>query len=84
MKKPISKSASETPKASSPSGTSKKTDDTVNPPISKFSYILDFVRKRTPEETRQALIRAGIINEDGTLTDHYMPKAKKKAKKKDA
>lgn len=35
---------------------------------------------RTPEQTRLALIRAGIYNEDGTLTPHYQPRPKTKKK----
>lgn len=84
MKKPTSKSASVTPKASSPSGTSSKTVGTAKRPRSqptgKFAFILDVIAKRTPEETLQALIRAGIYNEDGTLTPHYQPRPKAKNK----
>ena len=52
-------------------------------PVSKFAYILDLVRKQTPEETKQILIEAGIITETGELTPHYQHKPKKaKAKRK--
>ena len=40
----------------------------------KFKFILDKAKKRTPEETKQSLIKAGIITEDGKLTDHYKQK----------
>ncbi len=38
------------------------------------------ISKRTPEETVRGLIRAGIYNEDGTLTPHYQPRPKPKKK----
>ena len=87
MKKPTSKSASATPKVSSPSGTSGKTVGTEgNPqlePTGKFAYALIAAQKRTPEETVRELIRIGVYNEDGTLTPHYQRgiKAKKKPAK---
>ena len=44
---------------------------------------MDKVRKKTPAETRLALIRAGIVTESGELTEHYKPKPKpRKSKKK--
>lgn len=38
-------------------------------------------KKKTPEQARRAMIEAGIITEAGTLTPHYKPKLKLKAKK---
>jgi len=81
VKKPTSKSASESQTASSPSGTSKKTVVTESKIESKFQFILDLIQKQTPEETRQSLVRAGIITESGELTSHYKPRPKTKKKK---
>lgn len=87
MKKPTSKFASATRRTSLPSGTSAKTGVTVETPppepTGKFAYALIALRKQTPEERRLLMIRAGIINEDGTLTPHYQrgTKAKKKPAK---
>ena len=84
MKKPTSKSASGTRKVSLPSGTSGKTDATEgNPqfePTGKFAEFFAEALKRTPEESRLLMIRAGIHNEDGTLTPHYQPRPKAKKK----
>lgn len=83
VKKPIFKSVSVTPKASSPSGTSAKTAVTASKslpkPASKLDSILARAKKRTPAQSRLVLIRAGIITEDGKLTAKY--KVKSKAKK---
>ncbi len=88
MKKRTSKSASETPKASSPSGTSAKTVATESQPASKypgkFGFVLEKVLKMTPEEGLRSMIQAGIYTEDGELTPHYQRGAKAKAKKKSA
>jgi len=46
----------------------------------KFGFILDRAKKRTPQQTRQALIRIGVLSEDGKLTAHYQPLAKAKRK----
>ena len=35
---------------------------------------------RTPKETRQLLVRSGVIDEAGELTDHYKPKPRRKPK----
>ena len=51
-------------------------------PTGKFAYALIAAMKRTPEETFRELVRIGIYNEDGTLTEHYQPRPK--AKKKSA
>ena len=72
-----SKSASEIREASSPSGTSSKTDATGG----KFGFIVEHIRKRTPEETVQALKRIGVLTEDGELTDHYKQPGMKKSPK---
>jgi len=37
----------------------------------KFQYIIDHMEKMTPEETKQSLIRAGILTEDGQLAEKY-------------
>jgi hypothetical protein len=41
-------------------------------------------KERTPEQARQALIRAGIVTESGELTEHYKvkPKSTRKSKSK--
>jgi hypothetical protein len=80
MKKRTSKSASATRRTSSRSGTSDPMADTEKaaPEITITSRvtrtlqsIVEEVEKMTPEEFRQSLVRAGIANEDGTLTDKY-------------
>lgn len=81
MKKHTSKSASETPTTSSRSGTSAKTAVTGKKPTSasaqsRFGYILAKAKKRTPEQARLAMIRAGIVTESGELTEHYRVKPK--------
>ena len=77
VKKRTSKSASATPKASSQSGTSEKTGATegtkVPKPPGKFDFMLARLESQTTEDTRKALIRAGIITETGELTEHYKP-----------
>ena len=81
MKKRTYKSASASPKTSSQSGTSAKTVATGSQP-SKFGFILDRVREKTPEQVRAALTRLGIVTPEGTLTTHYKakkPKPKKRA-----
>lgn len=47
-------------------------------PASKFAFIITRIRSRTSEQTRQSLIKAGIITESGELTAHYKPKVKAK------
>ncbi len=50
--------------------------------MGKFDYVLERLKKMTPEESRQALIRAGIIDPDGELADHYCTKKQLCEKKK--
>src|SRR5205823_4409103 len=77
MKKRTSKSASATPQTSSPSGTSAQTDATANNPpkkyrgVGKFAYLVEELNKTTPEEVLQDLIRIGVYDEDGNLTEKY-------------
>ena len=74
VKPHTSKSASATPNASSPSGTSAPMDGTASP----FQFILDRVLTRTPAQTRRALIAAGILTSRGELTAHYKQTKKKR------
>ena len=81
MKKLTCKPASETPGASSPSGTSAKmvaTAKEATPAVaqSKFGYIVRKAQKRTPEQALKALIRAGIVTPQNELADHYKSKSK--------
>lgn len=39
--------------------------------IDELESIREFVKNCTPEEARELVIKAGIINPDGTLTDRY-------------
>jgi hypothetical protein len=77
MKKRTSKSASETRKTSSPSGTSDRTDATANNPPKKyrgegkFAYIVDHLNKQTRQEFLDTLVRIGVYDEDGNLTEKY-------------
>ncbi len=85
MKKPTSKSASAIPEASSRSGTSAKTVVTEKQSLSsladtQFGYLLVNAKKRTPDEARQAMIRAGIVTESGELAEHYKQKPKRSRK----
>jgi hypothetical protein len=36
-----------------------------------FEKIIEELKNMTPEEFRQSLVRAGIANEDGSLTEKY-------------
>ena len=38
---------------------------------SPWAYIVEDIRKMTPEEFRESLIRAGIIDQNGELTPTY-------------
>ena len=49
----------------------------------RFDFIVERVMKKTPEETRQSLVRAGVLTEDGQLTEHYRQGKKSSAKKSD-
>ena len=80
MNKPTSKSVSATRKPSSQSGMSAKTVAMASKPESKFGFILARAKKKTPEQARQALVRAGIITDAGKLTAHYKTKTKTKKK----
>lgn len=78
MKKPISNSASENLGTSSPSGTSGPTDDTgknraprKQTSESPFQYLVDDLAAMTTEEFVESAIRAGILDEDGNLAEHY-------------
>ncbi len=70
------------PNPSSPSGTSAKTVSTAKKvrakPKNKFAYVLEVLKKKTPEQVKQDLIRIGIYNEAGELMPKYKPAAKKK------
>ena len=46
----------------------------------RFELLIEAVKRKTPEQTRADLIRIGVINEDGTLTEHYGGRKKKKKK----
>jgi hypothetical protein len=80
MSKRTSKSASGTRKTSSPSGTSGETAATgkskkPRPEIdysgSRFAYLVDALKRMTPEEFHRSLVDAGIVDEDGELTPMY-------------
>jgi len=80
MKKRTSKSASETQKISSQSGTSVPMDDTadaiLDDPMTdgitrRLKMLVDEVNRMTPEEFRQSLIDAGIYDEHGKLKAMY-------------
>src|SRR5260370_1436124 len=87
MKKRTSKSASATPKTSSPSGTSAQTDATANKPPQEpedpgqFAYLVEELNKLTPADLRQSLVEAGIIDEEGKLTEKYRQQTKKGKRK---
>jgi hypothetical protein len=36
-----------------------------------YYFVIERLEKMTPEEFRRSLVRAGIANEDGTLTAKY-------------
>jgi hypothetical protein len=38
---------------------------------SPWAYIVENIRKKTPEEFRESLIKAGIIDQNGELTPTY-------------
>ena len=38
---------------------------------SPYAYIVEDIRKMTPEEFRESLVRAGIIDRNGELTAKY-------------
>ena len=80
MKKRKSRSTSGPRKTSSRSGTSGgRTAGTAGPEAaedakykdSPFAYVLEAIRKMTPEEFRESLIRAGIVDHNGELTPTY-------------
>jgi hypothetical protein len=79
MKKRTSRSASETRRISSPSGTSAETVDTesaqVDKPVPNMASVLasisEQVRQMTPEEFKQSLVRTGIIWPNGELKNEY-------------
>jgi hypothetical protein len=88
--KPTSKSASETRKASSPSGTSGRTAATGSEQTPKkaaveikadsrgiFAEALTLAKKpKSKAEARRSLQEIGIITASGELADHYKAKAK--------
>ncbi len=39
--------------------------------LDEIKRIKEFVKNCTPEKARELVIKAGIINPDGTLTDRY-------------
>jgi hypothetical protein len=79
MKKRTSRSTSGRKKTSSRSGTSGRTADTGGAEAtedetykeSPWAYIVENIRKKTPEEFRESLIQAGIIDQSGELTPTY-------------
>jgi hypothetical protein len=79
MKKRTSRSTSATRRTSSRSGTSGRTADTAGAEAaekagyadSPWAYIVEDIRKMTPEEFRESLIQAGIIDQSGELTPTY-------------
>jgi len=90
MKKPTSRSASVTPKASSPCGTSVLTVVTgkakkvntvsANAKVKSagaFQLVSERAKKMSSDEFRMSLMSAGIINTNGKLTSNYV-RAKKK------
>ena len=89
MSRPTSKSALEIHGASSPSGTSKKTGDTAaqrpepsSEELGRFGHLVTYVRQLSSDEVFQLGVQAGIYNADGTLSDDYQEKPKRKLKKK--
>ena len=72
MNKPTSKSVSETPSTSSPSGTSEKTENTdYYKSFGRWGGILERMDNTTDEEFYQRLIKVGILTPDGQLTEKY-------------
>jgi hypothetical protein len=49
----------------------EKKSDSTELKSSKFFYILENLRKKTPDESKQSLIDAGIITADGELAEKY-------------
>jgi len=45
--------------------------------MTDFSFLLDRIKAQTPEETRESLKRAGILDENGQLAEKYRPKSDK-------
>ena len=88
MKKRTSKSVSATPEASSQSGTPTQTDGTANNPpkkfrgMGKFAYVLEELHKQTRQEFLDSLVRVGIYDEDGNLTERYGGRKKQASKEK--
>ncbi len=77
MKKPTSKSVSATPATSLPSGTSAPTGATANGKPKKakqkvkFGVLVKKVKSMTTQQFRKSLVAAGIIDDDGKLTEKY-------------
>lgn len=76
MKRRTSKSASEPPKTSSPSGTSGPTDATGKNgerprQTGKFDEVVARIEGMDTVQFRQALITAGIATAEGELSEKY-------------
>ena len=80
MTKRTSKSVSETPKASSRSGTSNRTEGTAKKPNKrkkkakpqgKFAIVAKKAREMKPKEVLESLIAAGIVKQEGGLSEEY-------------
>lgn len=49
--------------------------------MGRFDYVLEWMKTRTQEERLDTLRRAGIIDADGELADHYCTKKQLREKK---
>jgi hypothetical protein len=78
-----SEAAAESRKTPSASGKSTHTNATANQlpqgseETSKVAYLVEELNKLPPADLRQSLIQAGIIDEEGKLTEKYRQPTKK-------
>ena len=86
MKKRTSKSASATSKTSSRSGMSDQTDATARKQRledwgpGKFDDLAKRIKEMSSEEFRESLVDAGIIDQNGKLTEKYRTPRNRRAK----
>ncbi len=79
MKKRTSRSTSGRKRTSSRSGTSGRMAgmdaaeeaEKASYADSPWAYIVENIRKMTPEEFRESLVQAGIVDQNGELTPTY-------------
>lgn len=77
------KSASGTPEASSPSGTSAKTGATAGRAkklkrAKRYKSVLVLMKGMSDKKFSESMVKFGIVTKGGSLTTHYLPKKKPK------